>query len=1214
MAAQQPRPGVEVIQEFRSTSPTIVIPTLVPCNVAPFFEIIEVLAPDGTLNEDSKLASPYAQLPLTIAQSSFPAPRGNVDQLDIQEDTVRAFLDFGGTLLELSRTSGFLASLNVATNPVADGTVAGPYNLDGKKLRLVLDGHQAVGGGAPTTVPVADIVEIEFEEDSMPLADVIDFINARIPGIATDDGASHLRLKSTKYGAGASVFLAIGSANSAFGYSALKDQIAVGAGFYAIDDADGDLVSPRIEFYGGTTLRDIDVADLGPIAAPNFNDFFIEVGDSVVAGGVSIGNVTQVFSDRLVMSVEQNIFGADAPFAPRYFWVQGNGLVFPAPASSTPAEVTGSNASVAETSAFVVPQSAFALPVGAGETIELDVVVDGVAQATEVISSGTGWTLITDVLDGTTGLNQGVNFEAYASNDVGDEVNSAVATHIGFRTEATNRGSAAAVTISDASVGMKTALGLGTLPIGDVGENYRFLTGTPGIMAGGNGSSWNAGGGGGTLGGAAAINFTVTVNGVVKDGTGGQPGPESLTLSAHADTLVGLQGMVDEFNSLSLWAEAYRSDAAGIEDATSGEYLSVRTRGENVGLDASIQFTGGTDVAFFGGAAIHTGTGAPPAGTAPDLNGAEFQWQMDGNTKTYSVLFAADEDDGSVSLQQVVDAINAETPGVASMGTAVPPALVLTSLMSGEQSAVTILSGSANGTLGFSPGTTNGSGRPLPDFAIDTSGNARVQGQILRDGLSGAPFANSGAPLHMSYKALRLDLSPDADDPALLVINDTEALETLAAPISSDNPGALMTFLTLINSPGTSATAIGVPEVSADAPDGTPAGYAKAFEFLESEEVYAISLGTQEGVVHQAGLTHVNFMSEPEQKGERILFFNPVIPDRALNDLLASGNDANTSATSNLITVDVNVAPQLIEQGLDPSEINPTTGPIVNEVFVDVAADDNIYLVQRVENGTDIYVRTVFASGDGNDDQFYSTTSPTGLISDDWTLAIRGTQLLLPGTTDPDKDRIAETIQATGQAYGFRRGFYVFPDQVGINVTGLEQIVPGYYAASCILGMVASLPPQQGFTNFPITGLTQVVKSNSYFSERQLNVIAAGGVYILVQDAEGAPVSCRHQLSTDMSSIEVRELSITKVVDFTAKFLRGALRNFIGRSNITQSFLDQLSSVVQGVLSFLIESGVLIGADVNNVIQDADAPDTVLIDVTMDVPYPCNYIRITLVI
>jgi hypothetical protein len=41
---------------------------------------------------------------------------------------------------------------------------------------------------------------------------------------------------------------------------------------------------------------------------------------------------------------------------------------------------------------------------------------------------------------------------------------------------------------------------------------------------------------------------------------------------------------------------------------------------------------------------------------------------------------------------------------------------------------------------------------------------------------------------------------------------------------------------------------------------------------------------------------------------------------------------------------------------------------------------------------------------------------------------------------------------------------------------------------------------------------------------------------------------------------------------------------------------------------------VLIGSTLNNIIQDTAAPDTVLVDVTLDVPYPCNYIRLTLVI
>jgi len=450
----------------------------------------------------------------------------------------------------------------------------------------------------------------------------------------------------------------------------------------------------------------------------------------------------------------------------------------------------------------------------------------------------------------------------------------------------------------------------------------------------------------------------------------------------------------------------------------------------------------------------------------------------------------------------------------------------------------------------------------------------------------------------------------------LLTFGGTQALTDAVSPINPDNPGALMCFMAMLNSPTASITAIGVPEVSADAPDGTPVGYAKCADFLENKEVYAIAIASQNDVVHQAFMAHVNAMSEPEQKGERILFFNPKIPTRARPTIVGSGTDANSTATTNELTLDVNIAPALIALGIDPNlPINPTTGAIVNEVYVDLGTDDKLYLVQQVTGGTILKLRTTFVAGEGNDDAFFSSTAlPTGIISDSWSVNLRGAELLVAGTSKPDKELIAETIQANAKAYGFRRGFYVHPDAVKLNTSGLEQQVAGYYGAACVAGMVGQLPPQQGFTNYPIVGLTGVVGSSDFFKESQLNVIAGGGVYILVHDSATGPVVCRHQLSTDLTSIETRELSITKVVDFTAKFQRVGLRNFIGKSNITQPFLDMLSTIVQGQLDFLTEGNVLIGAAINNLIQDADNPDTVLVDETLDVPYPCNYIRLTLVV
>jgi hypothetical protein len=325
------------------------------------------------------------------------------------------------------------------------------------------------------------------------------------------------------------------------------------------------------------------------------------------------------------------------------------------------------------------------------------------------------------------------------------------------------------------------------------------------------------------------------------------------------------------------------------------------------------------------------------------------------------------------------------------------------------------------------------------------------------------------------------------------------------------------------------------------------------------------------------------------------------------------GSDTDGDRISDTVfdTKIANLAALVLNAGVSPVG----TVAVDQGLYLDIASDDNIYSIKSI-SGSQVTVRTVagdFASGE-NDDEFYAEeTLPTPLISESFAIRVRGDALTTP-TGALDKGAVAQTLQDMGATYLERRFWMTFPDQCGASIDGLEQLIDGFYMNAAIVGMIAQQPPQQSFTNFPMTGFTQVVGSQDTYSESQLNTMAAGGVYIIVQDSQGAPLIARMALTTDMTSIETRTDSITKVVDFTAKFMRKGLKNFIGRFNITQSFLDSLGSVIQGLIGFLVESGVLIGGTLNNLIQDEDAPDTVLIDVTLDVPFPCNYIRLTLVV
>ncbi len=511
---------------------------------------------------------------------------------------------------------------------------------------------------------------------------------------------------------------------------------------------------------------------------------------------------------------------------------------------------------------------------------------------------------------------------------------------------------------------------------------------------------------------------------------------------------------------------------------------------------------------------------------------------------------------------------------------------------------------------------TNVGTRPRAQLIVDSQGAPNVKFGILRD-TNGAMVnpTQARAPLYVSYSAIRKDLSPSAAQAGLVTIDSQTMLESVMSPINTLNPLALGMFFALVNAPGVQITGLGVDAVSADAPFGTPEAFNRAAEFLEAFEVYALAPLTHDATVAQVFNTHVNFMSEPGQKGERIALYNPAQPTHRLDTLVASGADGNTVGSSGLSfdTGIPNIGSLLLNKGISPVG----TIPVSAGVFLDIADDAKNYSISAV-SGSVVTVRITFNAGT-NDDGFYSTTAlnvaplPSQLIQETFAVRVRGTALTNADGT-PDKSAIASTYSALGQSFLNRRFWLTAPDSAAATLGGVEQIIDGFYMNAAIAGMIGQQPPQQSFTNFPMTGFTRVLGSSNFFSERQMNIMAAGGTYIIVQDSPSAPLISRMALTTDLTSVETRTDSITKVVDFTAKFLRRGLKNFIGRFNITQAFLDQLGTVIGGLGGYLVESGILVGFNLNNIVQDEDAPDTVLIDVLIDPPFPANYIRITLVI
>jgi hypothetical protein len=1176
MAAELPRPGVEVIQVFRSVSPTIVTPTLVPCVVGVCKQIVDVLT---TTSSGSQALNNQA---LVSLPGFFLAAPGS------------------GTPAKYSGLDGLHLDLSIDNGPAVVITFSDP----------------TVGGLTPTTIVSQIDDAFELQSVTAALAEVV--------------GTDRFRVRTVGVGEFESVkVLAASSASvlTAFGLAADQEFIGLTSyNQYQVNVPQTNFPDPR------SNLEQLSIQDetiraflaLGSGAALKellrTESFLRNGGDPTPATLLGTADLTAVsYATAGVVAGTADVtsgalYGGGGTLNGLTLIMTVNG-VGPTTLTLNGATNAANQAALLAAIGTTFPDITATVGGSGGNKLLLTNELPGAAPRTITISgSSTALTAlglsagstsgVAGALDGaavTFAVNDGSNLVAtFSTPPVNAAAIAAVfaavlgalgTASVSISPDPLNRlklvttaeGAAASIRIVSGTLGSLTTLGFtasqtvtgvsGVAAIDDgngdaltpllsvVGQNFTtsgtaaVMTGTADITAGG------LYGGGGTLNGK-----TLTLS----DGRT----PQTITFSAPADAPALLVALNAFFGVAAGGRLAFTQGGSGgnklvITHTQLGAESLVRVNG--VGTSAS------GDAAVLLGL-IPVSTAYPTAtrgGPFPPLAGDEVY--VDG---VFVGKISQVAPGGVVSLLK----IDKQIPIDADLGMTF---YIVAKNLTGAQTST----------------------RPSADLVVDPNGTPFMKHEVLRD-TQGNVILTSRAAIYIQYTAVREDVTALARNPGLLRFSNTSAIDSALSPISAANPLALGLFFSQLNAPGIEITGLGVDAISADSPFGTVEAFTRAAEFLEGFEVYGIAPLTHDPTVAQVFNTHVTVMSSPANKGERVVLFNPSQPTSRLDTLVASGLTGQSSGGGGIqFDTGVNNLSALLLN----ADISPIgTIPVSAGVFLDIATDAKKYSVSGV-SGSVVTIRTSFASGE-NDDAYYSTTAlPSPLIDEAFAIRIRGTALV---TVDgaPDKSGIAATYQGLGQTFLNRRFWQIIPDRCAATIGGLEQVIDGFYLCAAIVGMIGQQPPQQSFTNFPMTGFTKVMGSQDFFSERQLNVIAAGGNYVVVQDTPGAPIASRMALTTDMTSIETRTDSVNKVVDFSAKFLRRGLKNFIGRFNITQGFLDSLGHVIQGLLDFLVQTGVLIGATLNNIVQDEDAPDTVLIDITLDVPFPCNYIRLTLVI
>jgi hypothetical protein len=434
------------------------------------------------------------------------------------------------------------------------------------------------------------------------------------------------------------------------------------------------------------------------------------------------------------------------------------------------------------------------------------------------------------------------------------------------------------------------------------------------------------------------------------------------------------------------------------------------------------------------------------------------------------------------------------------------------------------------------------------------------------------------ADVYLSYRALRLEKSAEVTE--YTSVSDLQA-DFGIDQIVPENPLAFAAYLALNNlTLNTNILACNFNFFTDEV-----LCYTGAFEILELTDMYAINVLTQNTAVHTSLKSHCELMSQPQNKLERVGICNrqiiltavvvPSITTGGSEGLNGTGNVNLTSAASHFLT-----------DGAVPGMYVHVTAP---------SGAVGRFKIASVNSQTSITL----------------ATGPTGGPYTGVTFYI---------DKDLSKNDQATYISGYASSIGSRRLVLTWPDVVKIPAGSTIRELPGYFLGCAVGSMTTGLPTQQGFTNQSVSVYTGVVHSTKYFTNDQLNTMANGGVMIFVQAIlDVTALYIRHQLTTDRSAIKFQEYSITKNVDFIAKFIRDNHKQFPGKYNIVDNAFDDLKTNAAGIIAYLRDDtklpkigGVIRSGKLVSVEQDLANIDTIIEQWNLDIPIPLNNLDITI--
>lgn len=469
--------------------------------------------------------------------------------------------------------------------------------------------------------------------------------------------------------------------------------------------------------------------------------------------------------------------------------------------------------------------------------------------------------------------------------------------------------------------------------------------------------------------------------------------------------------------------------------------------------------------------------------------------------------------------------------------------------------------------------------KPLTGGANYSTTNTAVDGTIA---LNPNPEVIYGklisGTIHVPYKALRTDLSG-----SVLAIDGPDDNLGVFGEVSEDNPLALGVSIALSN------TTTRVRAIAVKSNDSQ--GYASALELAEGERLYGVVPLTQDQAVCQAFALHAQQLSTPEEAMWRVALVNTAIPTKVTVGTFTK-DIVNANAGNNSISV---VAGKYVLTSSNSTFIsdNVTPGDTLN-VTAGTGAPNPVGTMQILEVVSNQQV-VVQAQGVATGVSFYITRTLS-------------------------KTQRAAAVAAVSRTFGSNRVIHIQPDTVVVNVGGRNVVQPGYFLCCAVAGLIAGFPSQQGFTNIGVAGITDISNSNFTFTRAQMNTMAEAGTFLFVQETTGSIPYVRHELTTDMSVLEYRELQQVKNWDFLSYYYHDKVKSFIGRWNITTDTISTIRQTIDASSAQLKSKKLprigapLLDAVIDNLSQNVNNRDNLDCRLKIKMPATLNYMNMYLVI